>query len=113
MAGQIVLGKTGCSWGWTVSFCKTSCCWQFIILIGDRSRGKWLQEDTGSKGDGSAVVIDSAGDVNTEPVFVDLLRSPESILSLAGQYGDPICLTGPLGCIAWRNRFLGIDYWAP
>jgi hypothetical protein len=36
----------------------------------------------------------------TEPVFVNLLRSPESIPSLSGQYeypyDNPICRPGPL-----------------
>ncbi len=69
----------------------------------------------------------------TEPVFVNLLRSPwidsqpggpvrqpylsykpanlhrleESILSLAGQYDSPICRTSPPIYTGWRNQFLG------
>jgi hypothetical protein len=44
-----------------------------------------------------------------EPVFVDLLRSPESISSLAGASTTtlPIWRTVPPGYIGWRNRFLG------
>jgi hypothetical protein len=45
--------------------------------------------------------------VYTEPVFVNLLRSPGSIPSKAVQYDDPICRTGPPNNIGWRNRFLG------
>ncbi len=51
-----------------------------------------------------------------EPVFVDLLRGPgiEGIDSHpGGPVRNPICRTGPPGYIGWRNRFLGIDAWAP
>ncbi len=30
-----------------------------------------------------------------------------------GPVRNPICRTGPPGYIGWRNRFLGIDSWAP
>ncbi len=33
--------------------------------------------------------------------------------ALAGQDVNPIWRTGPPDCIGWRNRFLGIDSWAP
>ncbi len=39
----------------------------------------------------------------TEAVFVDLLRSQESISSLAGRYGNPICLTGSRGYTGWAE----------
>jgi hypothetical protein len=45
-------------------------------------------------------------------VFVDLFGAQESIPSMTGLYDNPICRTGPAGCIGWRNRFLGIDSWA-
>jgi hypothetical protein len=49
----------------------------------------------------------------TEPIFVDLLRSPGIDFQPAGQYGNPICRTGPPGYIGRRNRFFGINSWAP
>ena len=50
---------------------------------------------------------------NTEPVFVDLLRRPGIDSQPGGPVRNPICRTGPPGYICWRNRFLGIDFWAP
>ncbi len=50
-----------------------------------------------------------------EPVSVNLLRSP-GIVFQPGRpvpYDNPVCRTGPPGYIGWRNRFLGIDSWAP
>ncbi len=53
----------------------------------------------------------------TEPEFVKTVRSlgfdsKESgqpiVCSLADRYDNPICRTGPLDYICWRNRFLGI-----
>ncbi len=49
----------------------------------------------------------------TEPVFVDLLRRPVIDSQPGGPVRNPICRTGPPGYIGWRNRFLGIDSWAP
>jgi hypothetical protein len=49
----------------------------------------------------------------TEPVFVNLIRSPEIDSSLAGRYDNPIFRTGPPRYIRWRNRLLEIDSWAP
>ncbi len=49
----------------------------------------------------------------TEPVFVDLLRRPGIDSQPGGAVRNPICRTGPPGYIGWRNRFLGIDSWAP
>ncbi len=49
----------------------------------------------------------------TEPVFVDLLRGPGIDSQPGGPVRNPICRTGPPGYIGWRNRFLGIDAWAP
>ncbi len=46
-------------------------------------------------------------DSQPEPVFVDPLRSPESIPSLAGRYDNPICCTGPPSYMGYRNRFPG------
>jgi hypothetical protein len=51
--------------------------------------------------------------VYTEPVFVDLLRGPGIDSQPGGTVRNPICRTGPPGYIGWRNRFLGIDAWAP
>jgi hypothetical protein len=48
-----------------------------------------------------------------EPVFVDLLRRPGIDSQPGGPVRNPICRTGPPGYIGWRNRFLGIDSWAP
>ncbi len=48
-----------------------------------------------------------------EPVFVDLLRRPGIDSLPGGPVRNPICRTGPPGYIGWRNRFLGIDAWAP
>jgi hypothetical protein len=48
-----------------------------------------------------------------EPVFVDLLRGPGIDSQPGGPVRNPICRTGPPGYIGWRNRFLGIDAWAP
>ncbi len=45
----------------------------------------------------------------SEPVLVDLLRSPE----IDSQPIWPICRTGPLGYTSWRDRFLRIASWAP
>jgi hypothetical protein len=44
--------------------------------------------------------------VSTEPVIVNLLRSP----GFGSQYDNPFCCTGPPGYIGWRNRFLGIGF---
>ncbi len=44
---------------------------------------------------------------HAEPVFANLLRSVESIPSLAGRYDNSICRVGPPDYIGWRNRFLG------
>jgi hypothetical protein len=49
----------------------------------------------------------------TEPVFVDLLRRPGIDSQPGGPVRNPICRTGPPGYTGWRNRFLGIDSWAP
>jgi hypothetical protein len=49
----------------------------------------------------------------TEPVFVDLLRGPGIDSQPGGPVRNPICRTGPPGYTGWRNRFLGIDAWAP
>ncbi len=47
----------------------------------------------------------------TQEQYSSLMNPPQvSIPSLAGRYDNPIFRTGPLG---WRNRFLGIDSWAP
>ncbi len=51
--------------------------------------------------------------VGAEPVFVDLLRGPGIDSQPGGPVRNPICRTGPPGYIGWRNRFLGIDSWAP
>jgi hypothetical protein len=51
--------------------------------------------------------------VYTEPVFVDLLWRPGIDSQPGGPVRNPICRTGPPGYIGWRNRFLGIDSWAP
>jgi hypothetical protein len=40
-------------------------------------------------------------------VFVNLLRSPESIPSLAGWYENPTCCTGSLAESIHRNRLVG------
>jgi hypothetical protein len=48
-----------------------------------------------------------------EPVFVDLLWRPGIDSQPGGPVRNPICRTGPPGYIGWRNRFLGIDFWAP
>ncbi len=48
-----------------------------------------------------------------EPVFVDLLRSQGIDSSMAALYDNPICRTSPPGYIGWRNRSIGIDFWAP
>jgi hypothetical protein len=48
-----------------------------------------------------------------EPVFVDLLRGPGIDSQPGGPVRNPICRTGPPCYIGWRNRFLGIDAWAP
>ena len=46
----------------------------------------------------------------SEPVFVNLLRSP----GFDSQLDNPFCRSGPLGYIScWRNRFRGIDSWTP
>ncbi len=45
--------------------------------------------------------------MHSEPVFVDLLRSPGIDPSLVVRYDNPICRTGPPGYIARWNRFLG------
>jgi hypothetical protein len=34
-------------------------------------------------------------------------------MQLAGRNDNPICGTGLPGYIGWRNRFLGINSWAP
>jgi hypothetical protein len=49
----------------------------------------------------------------SEPVFVDLLRGPGIDSQPGGPVRNPICRTGPPGYIGCRNRFLGIDAWAP
>jgi hypothetical protein len=49
----------------------------------------------------------------SEPVFVDLLRGPGIDSHPGGPVRNPICRRGPPGYIGWRNRFLGIDAWAP
>ncbi len=49
----------------------------------------------------------------TEPVFVDLLWRPGIDSQPGGPVRNPICRTGLPGYIGWRNRFLGIDSWAP
>jgi hypothetical protein len=49
----------------------------------------------------------------SEPVFVDLVRRPGIDSQAGGPVQNPICRTGPPGYIGWRNRFLGIDFWAP
>jgi hypothetical protein len=48
-----------------------------------------------------------------ESVFVDLLRRPGIDSQPGGPVRNPIYRTGPPGYIGWRNRFLGIDSWAP
>ncbi len=48
-----------------------------------------------------------------KPVFVDLLWRPGIDSQPGGPVRNPICRTGPPGYIGWRNRFLGIDSWAP
>jgi hypothetical protein len=50
---------------------------------------------------------------STEPVFVDLWRRPGIDSQPGGPVRNPICRTGPPCYIGWRNRFLGIDSWAP
>ncbi len=55
----------------------------------------------------------SQSDQRSEPVFVDPSRSPEIDSQPGGSVCNPICRTGPPGYIGWRNRFLGIDSWAP
>ncbi len=47
------------------------------------------------------------------PYLLTIRGAQESIPSLAGQYDNPIFRTGPPSHIGWRNRFLGIDSWAP
>jgi hypothetical protein len=49
----------------------------------------------------------------TEPVFVNLLRSPGIDSQFGGRYNNPIRRTGPPCYIGWRNRTLGIDSWSP
>jgi hypothetical protein len=49
----------------------------------------------------------SAPEEKTEPVFLNLLRSPGINSQPAGRYDNPICRTGPPGYIGWWNRFLG------
>ncbi len=51
----------------------------------------------------------------TEPVFVNLLRSPgiDSKPWRAGTTTLFVLLARPPGYIDWRNRFFGIDSWAP
>ncbi len=53
----------------------------------------------------------------SEPEVLDFYGTQESIpaslCTLANWYDNPVCLTGPLGYIDWRNRFLGIYFWAP
>jgi hypothetical protein len=51
--------------------------------------------------------------MKSEPVFVDLQGAQKSIPSPGGSVRNPICRTGPPGYIGCRNRFLGIDSWAP
>jgi hypothetical protein len=51
--------------------------------------------------------------ISPEPVFVDLLWRPGIDSQPGGPVQNPICRTGPPGYIGWRNRFLGIDSWAP
>ncbi len=46
---------------------------------------------------------------HTETEFVNLLRSQESIPSLAGQYDNPIWRTGPPDCIGWLLKRLQIQ----
>ncbi len=48
-----------------------------------------------------------------ESLFVNLLWAQESIPSLAGRYDNPFWRIGPPHFRGWRNRFLGIDSWAP
>ncbi len=50
---------------------------------------------------------------NTEPLFLNLLRSQGIDSQPAGRYDNPIFCTGPPGNIGWRHRFLGIDSWTP
>jgi hypothetical protein len=52
--------------------------------------------------------------VKSARIFVNLLKS----LGIDSQPGEPVrqpylSYPGPLGYIGWRNRFLGIDSWAP
>jgi hypothetical protein len=51
--------------------------------------------------------------IEPEPVFVDLLRRPGIDSEPGGPVRNPACRTGPPGYIGGRNRFLGIDSWAP
>ncbi len=37
----------------------------------------------------------------------------ENILWVLRTESEPSCRTGPTANVAWRNRFLGNDYWAP
>jgi len=52
-------------------------------------------------------------DTIAEPVFVDLLWRPGIDSQPGGPVQNPICRTGPPGYLGLRNRFLGIDSWAP
>jgi hypothetical protein len=52
-------------------------------------------------------------EINPEPVFLNLLRSPETDSQSGGRYKTLFDVPGSSGYIGWRNRFLGIDSWAP
>ncbi len=56
----------------------------------------------------------SSNSLTSEPVFVNLLRSRGiDFQPCAGRYDNPIWRAGPPAHIGRRNRFLGIDSWAP
>ncbi len=79
--------------------------------------------DTGGKF--AAGVVDTGGNLppvlltprqlGSEPVFVNLSIEPRNRFSAwrAGTTTLYIRRTDPPGYLGWRNRFLGIDCWAP
>jgi hypothetical protein len=74
----------------------------------------WAGEGRGESGMlFSTPISESTRYLRPEPVFVDLLMRPGIDSQPGGQVRNPICRTGPPGYIGWRNRFLGIDSWAP
>ncbi len=56
---------------------------------------------------------DPVRDFIPEPEFANLLRSPGIDSQAGGPVRQPYLPFGQPGYIGWRNRFLGIDSWAP